>query len=179
MPNHLFLTGYRGTGKSAVGSIVAQRLGRSLVDLDDLVEKNAGSSIREIFAERNEAGFRELESEALFALTDPSPLVVSLGGGAILRESNRRWIAENGFCVWLDADAKTIAERLFADESTESRRPALTDLDALAEISTVLDQRRPLYEAAADLRIWTAGRSIEQVADELIQAIGRIESMSE
>lgn len=168
LSKHIYLTGYRGTGKTSVGSIVAQTLGWAMIDLDDLVEKNAGRSIREIFAEEGEAVFRELESQALFGLSPPAPVVVSLGGGAILREENRSWIRQHGFCVWLDASPETLARRILSDASTEARRPALTNLDGLDEIKTVLERRRPLYEQVSDARIETEGKTIPEVAAEVI-----------
>ena len=96
--------------------------------------------------------FRDLESEALAAVSQATPSIISLGGGAILRDSNRELIRRTGLCVWLDADAETIAERIRQDASTSDQRPALTTLGELEEIRELLHGggnftiRRPMIE---------------------------------
>ena len=88
--HHIYLTGYRGSGKTSVGKRLGQRLFLPVIDLDDRIEAAADMSIREIFAHEGEAGFRDRESAALRVAGVELPSVVSLGGGAILREENRR-----------------------------------------------------------------------------------------
>ena len=85
---HIYLTGFRGTGKTSVGTLLARSLGRTVVDLDGVVSANAGKSIREIFQDGGEAAFRELESSALESVAQAENTVISLGGGAILRDVN-------------------------------------------------------------------------------------------
>lgn len=172
LSQHIYLTGYRGTGKTSVGTIVAQSLGWPMIDLDEVVEKEAGRSIRQIFEDGGESLFRELESRALFSVPVTPQVVVSLGGGAILSKENRHWIHHNGTCLWLDSDAETLAERIHGDESTEKRRPALTNLGSLDEIRRLLDERRPFYEEVADHRIETGGKTIDQVAEEVLSFYG-------
>ncbi|MGB7344391.1 MAG: shikimate kinase [Pirellulaceae bacterium] len=164
---HIYLTGYRGTGKTSVGKILAHRLDRQLVDLDDRVEAAAGKTIREIFDEGGEKSFRDWESKCLKLVTSETNGVIALGGGAILRESNRDLIASSGICFWLDADAATLAERIFGDQSTHSRRPALSDLDPADEIRHLLAQREPLYRAVSKHRIETTGKTIDAIAAEI------------
>lgn len=171
LSQQVYLTGYRGTGKTSVAAIIAHTLRCEMVDLDDIVERNAGKSIHEIFRDVGESGFRDLESESLFALPTSEPAIVSLGGGAILREKNRQWIRRHGRCVWLDASPETLAQRILADQTSAARRPALTDLSAQDEIRRVLSQRRPLYEQVSDCRVWTSGKTIEQVADEVVEFV--------
>lgn len=168
MQRHLYLTGYRGTGKSSVATIIAKSLRALVIDLDQMIEANAGKSIREIFEQGGESLFRKLESEALQTVADAPPAVVSLGGGAILSQENRRRICQSGICFWLDADADTIAERIGGDQTTADRRPSLTTLGELDEIRELLSQRRALYESVANHRIDTTGKSIETVADEIL-----------
>lgn len=165
---HLFLTGFRGTGKSTVGSILSHRLGLPAIDLDQVIELRAGKSIREIFSEGGELAFRSLESESLREAVEREQSVIALGGGAILREGNRDLIRVSGTCFWLDADAETLADRLAGDSSTTERRPALTNLPGIDEIRHLLDSRQPLYRLAADHRVETAGRGAEQVAEEIL-----------
>jgi shikimate kinase len=168
LKSHLFFTGLRGTGKTSVGSIVAQSLGIGRVDLDDRVERDAGQPIGEVFRTRGESGFRDLESAALLALPVSPPLVITLGGGAILRAENRRWIERHGVCIWLDASPEVLAERIAGDQATETRRPALTELSPLEEIRQLSRQRQSHYQAVADHRVETDGKSVQQVAQEVL-----------
>ncbi len=169
MSQHIYFTGYRGTGKTSVARIVAETLGRPLIDLDQRIEQKAGKSIEMIFIDGGETAFREIESEVLLE-TDASPsAVISLGGGAILRPENRSWIQEHGICIWLDADAETVAARLAGDQTTPTKRPSLTDLDPQEEIVRLMTQRRPLYQQVANLRIDTSTKTLQQVADEVVQ----------
>jgi shikimate kinase len=165
---HLFLTGFRGTGKSTVGFILSQRLGRPLVDLDDFIEQRAGKTIREIFDDGGEPLFRAIESEVLGEVIEHPASVISLGGGAILREENRALVRRSGTCFWLDADAETIVNRLRADDSSAQRRPALTNLKQREEVGHLLEQRASLYEMAADYRIETIGKEPATVAEEIV-----------
>lgn len=175
---HIYLTGYRGTGKTSVAKILADRLGRPMVDLDDLVESTAGCSIAQIFAKDGEPAFRDLETECLetvakrSAAADPTGgEIVSLGGGAILRERNRSLIADSGVCIWLYADAQTLSERILGDQTSEERRPALTDLDHMQEIRQLLGQREPLYRSVAQHHFDTSQKTIQQIAEEIIDAV--------
>ncbi len=170
---HIYLTGYRGTGKTSVAVLVAKQMARPLVDLDLVVEANSGKSIREIFDQGGESMFRRLETEALESVAQMPPAIISLGGGAVLSEENRERIRQTGSCVWLDADAETIAGRLKGDASTADRRPALTDLSEIEEISGLLKQRRTLYDQVSDLRIDTAEKTVQEVASEIIDWAGR------
>jgi shikimate kinase len=164
---HLYLTGYRGTGKTSVGLMLAKTLDCQVIDLDQCIEERAGKSIREIFDQGGESMFRQLETEALSEVAAQPQSVVSLGGGAILSAANRQMIRRGGVCFWLDADAETIFSRIQGDESTAQRRPALTSLEELDEIRQLLSQRRELYAEAADHRIETAGKPIQQVVREI------------
>ncbi|QDT09219.1 shikimate kinase [Planctomycetes bacterium K23_9] len=168
---HIYLTGYRGTGKSSVGRILAQRMTRTLVDLDDRIESAAGKTIREIFDDGGEAAFRDWETKCLELVVAEANEVVALGGGAILRQQNRQLIADSGLCVWLDADANTLAQRIFADESTADRRPSLTQLSPADEIRQMLDQRAPLYQEASHYRVDTGGKTPEEIAAEIIHLL--------
>jgi len=166
---HIYLTGFRGTGKTSVGTLLARSLGRTVVDLDGVVAANAGKSIREIFRDGGEVAFRELESSALEAVVEMENAVISLGGGAILRAANRLVIRSTGTCFWLDCDAETIAQRLQQDEVSAEQRPALTQLDELEEIRELLKARQSLYQETADHRIDTACKTIEQVTKQIIE----------
>jgi shikimate kinase len=167
----IYLTGFRGTGKTSIGTLLAKSLGRTVIDLDGVVAANAGKSIREIFQQDGESSFRDLETTALESVAQTSNSVISLGGGAVLRDINRSIIQSTGICFWLQCDAETIAERLQQDEATGDQRPALTKLDELQEIRQLLQTRQAKYEDVADHRINTKGRSIEQVAEAILERL--------
>jgi shikimate kinase len=168
------LIGYRGTGKSTVGRIIADRLGRAFADADREVEALAGRPIRAIFAEDGEPAFREWETRVLADLASRlAGGVVATGGGVILLEANRRTLRDFGFVAWLTADADTLARRLQASRRGVDDRPALTAAGTLAEIAGVLEARIPLYRETADAVIPTADRNAEQVADAVLEAWSR------
>lgn len=173
LATRLFLTGYRGTGKTTVAKHLAVALGWSWVDTDDLVETSAGKSIAEIFAADGETAFRDLEQQAIAGVCDEQKTIIALGGGAILREANRKRIGGAGPVVWLTAPAETLAERLDADSATGTRRPNLTAAGGLAEIEQVLAERTPIYRACADLQVDTAAHTPEQIAREIAAWMSR------
>lgn len=169
----LVLVGYRGTGKSTVGQLLADRLGKPFIDADVRIEARAGRSITSIFAESGEAAFRDWEERVLAETAETEPgSVLATGGGAVLRESNRIRLRDYGLVVWLRASSAELASRLMTNPGAVADRPALTSTGTLNEIAHVLEVRLPLYRAAADLEVDTEGRSPIQVA-ELIQAIWR------
>ncbi|MFN3153728.1 shikimate kinase [Bremerella sp.] len=165
---NLALIGYRGTGKSHVARLLARQLKWPLVDADIYVEKKAGKSITDIFADSGEPVFRDLETKALVELTDQSGQILSLGGGVILREENRKRIADHCYTVWLKASPEEIAKRLSRDAATQARRPSLTGKSILEEIEEVLAARIPLYEQCANLTVDTQAKSPQEVADAIL-----------
>ncbi len=170
LPNdrNLALIGYRGTGKSHVARLLADRLAWQATDADDWVESEAGKSITEIFQESGEAGFRDLETQAVQTLTSGKRQILAMGGGVILREENRQLLAQRCHTIWLTASPEVIAQRLARDATTKSRRPSLTGKSSLEEIEEVLNARLPLYKQCADVTIETEGKSPEAVADAIL-----------
>ena len=162
----LVLIGYRGTGKSSVGRILSERLGRPLVDADARLEAREGRPITAIFAESGEAAFRDLEEQVLEEIVGRNPgAVLSTGGGVILREVNRDRLRDYGLVVWLRASAEVLAARLSANPRALADRPALTSAGTLREVAEVLERRLPLYRATADFEVDTEGKSPSQVAE--------------
>jgi shikimate kinase len=162
---NVVLIGYRGTGKSTVGKIVAARLGRVLVSIDAEIVKLVGQSIPEIVEKNGWEYFRDLETKVCQELAGRTGLVVDTGGGAILRSRNVEVLKETGRLFWLTASVSTITERIGQD----SQRPSLTGVKSfLEEIQEVLRERTPKYQAAADYIIETDGRSVTQAADEIL-----------
>jgi shikimate kinase len=169
------LVGFMGAGKSSVGRALATRLKWSFVDLDQRIEKRDGRTIAEIFRESGEAEFRRMEHEALRELIDDlgsggSARVVALGGGALIHESNARLIEGVKIpTIFLDAPVEELWRRC-RQQPAESgmERPLLSGTQAFREL---YEKRRPHY-LRASLRHETGGKVVEQIAAELIQALG-------
>jgi shikimate kinase len=166
----LVLIGYRGTGKSTVGRILAERTGRRFLDADREIEARSGRSIRSIFADSGEPAFRDWEERTVAELIAEAPgSVLATGGGAVLREANRRRLREFGFVAWLTAEPAELARRLEADPSGLADRPALTPSGTLDEIARMLADRTPLYRGLADEVITTDGRDPQDVAGAILE----------
>ena len=170
-PPVIFLIGYRGSGKSLIARVLAERLGWQWLDADSVLESRHGKSIREIFAEEGEAGFRDKEAALLDELCRMEKHVIATGGGVVLRPANRDKL-KAGLVVWLTADAATLWQRITGDAMTAARRPTLT-VGGLAEVEELLRQREPLYRACANLIVDTVGRTPEEIADEILSAATR------
>ena len=163
---NLVLIGYRGTGKSTVGKVLAARLGRRIVSTDREIIRRAGSSIPEIVAAHGWDHFRDLESAVCEDLAGQDDLVIDTGGGAILRQQNVDGFKRNGRLFWLTASVETIAARIGGD----SQRPSLTGTKShVDEIRDVLTERTPKYQAAADVTIATDGRSVDDLATRILE----------
>jgi shikimate kinase len=168
---NVLLVGLRGTGKSTVARLVAERLGWPWHDVDVEVERRAGQSIAEIFAERGELSFRELEATLLAELCAGDRQVLALGGGSVLRAENRDAMRRAGKTVWLSAPPETLWERIQRDATTAARRPNLTQQGGIAEIRQLLVEREPLYRQCADVRVETQDKSPAEVADYIVQEL--------
>ncbi len=164
------LIGYRGTGKTTVAKHLADRLGWTVVDTDELIELRAGKSIKMIFDEDGEICFRDLEVDVIRQSVEKSRQVLALGGGAVLREETRQVLAAC-HVIWLQADAQTLAARISGDPVSGSRRPNLTSAGGIAEIQQLLAQRQPVYQETADYAVDTSGKSPEQLADEIVSLL--------
>ena len=169
----LSLIGYRCSGKTTVGRLVADRLGWDFADADEQVRQLAGKEIAEIFADEGEPVFRDWETAAIAELVQRSPLVLSVGGGAVMRPVNRTAMAQAGPVGWLMASEEEIVRRLESDPTTLKQRPSLTAKSAREEVAEVLAVRRPVYEACATFKIDTEGKTPAEVADEIHQWVTR------
>jgi shikimate kinase len=162
---HLVLVGLMGAGKSTVGARCAARLGRELVDTDDLVELHARASVAEIFASDGEAGFRARERAAVAdAVASPGALVVSCGGGAVIDAANRAALRAGGVVVWLDGPSDVLAARVAGDTG----RPLLASGDRVATLDRLARLRADAYEACAHARVDTTSLDIDEVADRVL-----------
>jgi len=160
------LFGYRGTGKSAVGSVLARELGVPFLDTDALIEKQAGRPIPEIFLDEGEARFRERERDAIASLPERD-CVIATGGGVVMDPQNMEHLRKESACVLLTADPATIGRRL-----AQAPRPALTTLPPKAEIAEMLARRRPAYTAAADFCVDTSRTTSHAAARRVLELLG-------
>lgn len=165
---HLYLMGYRGSGKSTVGRQLAQHLGWPIIDTDEFIEQTAGCSIRQIFEVEGEVGFRDREQAAVTEVAHRTPAcVVSLGGGAILRPANQAIITSTGKRVWLQASPELLYGRISGDHTTAERRPQLTQHAGYAEVVEILAAREPIYRRLAQLIVDTEQRTPDEVVLEI------------
>jgi 3-dehydroquinate dehydratase/shikimate dehydrogenase len=168
----LALIGMRGSGKTTVGRELGRLLGGTHVDTDEVIVQRAGRSIADIFATEGEAGFRRRESDVLREVLQSPPDVVSVGGGAVLDPDHVRLLRVAAEVVWLTASPDVLWQRIYNDPKTRQSRPALTGLAEVEELRQILQERRSLYERAADAVIDTTDRSPAQLAQDILKAIG-------
>jgi shikimate kinase len=167
MSHFLILIGYRATGKTTLARMLGERLQLDAVDTDPLIERKAGRTITEIFAELGEPTFRDYESQVIAELLQGDPCVVATGGGLPVRPANRELLKRAGQVIWLKASPETILRRMTGDPATEQTRPQLTNLPPLAEIAHVLSERTPIYREIADLEVDTDHASLPELADRI------------
>lgn len=168
----VILLGPRGSGKTAVGELLARRLGVSFLDLDGEIERKAGISIAEIFDGLGEGTFREMESDALRAALRSDAGVIATGGGVVLREPNRELLrSDRAMRVLLGADPAILWHRVDADPRSRHSRPALTRMSGEQEIRHLLEVRMPFYLELATHQIDTTARSPAEVVEELMHII--------
>lgn len=159
---NIVLVGFMGTGKTTIGNLLAEQTGMPLVDMDAMVEKRAGKSINEIFAEDGEPRFRVLEREIVRELSAQGSQVVSTGGGIVLNPDNIADYEKTGLVVCLLASAEEILARVQHDDT----RPLLAG-DKQDKIVQLLETRRPLYEAITH-KVDTNGLAPETIAAQII-----------
>ena len=166
-PVRIVLTGFMGSGKSTVGPIVARRLGWRFVDVDEVIEAEAGTTIAQIFATRGEAAFRDLEHSTIARLAFGENLVLALGGGAIEREDSRNLLLNSPgtLLVHLEVQLETTLARC---SGTEGTRPVLADNASLA---ARYERRLPLYRMA-HASIYADDKTPSEVADAVTMAAG-------
>lgn len=165
---NIVLIGYRGTGKSEVGTLLATRLGMQYFGMDAAIATRAGMSIPEIVEKHGWPYFRDLESAEVRELAGRDGMVVDTGGGVIERPENREALLQSGVIFWLQASVATIVARI--QGGTE--RPALVSGKTFTEeVAEVLCRRIPLYREAASYEIDTDALTPEQVAEAILRIV--------
>lgn len=154
-----------GAGKTSVGRRAAKKLGRRHVDLDTAVERRAGATVPELFAREGEVGFRSREHDELVAqLARDEPLVLSTGGGAVLREDNRAAMRARGLVVWLRATPETLLARV----GDGAGRPLLAG-DPLGNLTRLAEARAGAYEAAAHVVVDVDRKPFDAVTEAVVR----------
>jgi shikimate kinase len=161
------LIGSPGAGKSSVGRRVAKRLGVRFVDSDRLIERTAGMSVADIFVSQGEDAFRAMEEEAVAAALAEPGGVLSLGGGAVMREATRQRLRDHRV-IWLKVSLGDAASRV----GLNTARPLLLG-NVRGTLKALMDERAPMYEEVATAVVDTSDRTIGQVVDEVVEVIGR------
>ncbi|MEI7589848.1 MAG: shikimate kinase [Deltaproteobacteria bacterium] len=172
----VFIVGYRGVGKTTVGTTLAQMLAVPFYDVDKMVEECARKTISEIVAQDGWKAFREQEKEIIKKVSRQSEGVVSTGGGAITDEENIKCIKTAGAVVWLKADITTIVTRIKNDVTSVSGRPSLSNDDLYAETGKLLTQREPIYQSIAEITVTTVDKNITTIVEEIYKQISLLSS---
>lgn len=193
MKKRIILIGYRATGKTTLAVKLGKILGWPSLDTDplieevageeeisqdviqariskvELIEKKAGKSISQIFAEHGEAYFRELEAQVVAeVLRETAPLVLATGGGVPLRADSRKLLRKSGVVFWLQAFPKTIYARINKDKTSQGRRPALTNLSPIREIEEMLKKRDSAYRSTAHYILDTENLNLDQLCERVL-----------
>lgn len=163
---HILFVGFMGSGKTSVSRVVAKRAGLPLIDIDAYIEQTQGRSVRQIFADEGEEGFRRIETQAMAALAYEPKSIISCGGGACNSAINRGILKALGTVVYL----KVPLEEAIARISDPSTRPLLNGERPVREI---YEERMPLYRDAADITINTAGKGLGGNVAQVIGALRR------
>jgi shikimate kinase len=164
---NVFLIGPMGSGKTTIGQRLARRLGLEFHDTDQEIQDRTGVDITLIFEIEGEEGFREREARVLDELTAAEQVLVATGGGAVLREENRRHLRDRGVVVYLQASIEQQLARLRNDKS----RPLIQQQDREATLVELARVRDPLYEALADFTFPSRNRSVEQSVERIYRAL--------
>lgn len=164
---NIFLIGFMGTGKSTVASCLSSLYGMKVLEMDARVAEQEGMSIPDIFAQKGETYFRDVETQLLTEIEPNQGLVISCGGGVVLREENVHKMREKGCIVLLGATPETILERVRGDKN----RPLLSGKQKVSSIREMMENRRLRYEGAAERTIQTDGKSAEEIAKEIMEGV--------
>ncbi len=169
---NIYLIGYRCTGKTTVGKLLAGQLEWDFLDTDDKIVEDQGKSIKEIVENQGWEAFRKMERDVIKSFSGNRSHVIATGGGVILDEENVRVMKRTGSVVWLKASAQTIQQRLSKDKTTQAYRPSLTQKGTFDEVQETLKKRAPYYKSAMNYSVETDEATVEDVCREILKRIG-------
>ena len=158
---NIVLIGMRGSGKTTIGKLLAKRLGKQFIEMDELIVQRLGQSIPEIVNRYGWEKFRDVEEEITREVAGWDNVVNATGGGVVTREKNVLELKKKGKLVWLKANIDTLLRRIGNDQS----RPSLTGRSQRGDMEAVLAERRPIYQRVADFIVDTEGKTPEEVAE--------------
>jgi len=171
--DNIVLIGFMGTGKTAVGQLLSKKLDRKFIELDSLIAQKAGKSIPEIFQQDGEIAFRELEIGATKEAAKMKNVVIACGGGLVLNKINIDRLTKSSRIVYLTASPRVILKRV----SNEVGQRPLLEVDNLTLTAReLLKFRKPFYERAAGITIYTSKLDINAVAEQIIEKLKDDES---
>jgi len=168
MKTSIALIGFMGAGKTVVGKVLAEKLGKKFIELDSLIEQRARKSIADIFQQYGEIAFREREIEITREVSRGENLVIACGGGIVLNKINIDRLRQQSRTVYLTAPPELILERVSDDGG---KRPLLKAADKDLNIRELLEFRKPFYERAADITIDTSKLDIDAVVEQIIEKL--------
>lgn len=166
---NIVLIGYRCSGKTEVGKILARELEKDFLDTDELIEDNAGCSIETIISRDGWGHFREIEKSLIEEVSRRNNLIIATGGGVVIDEDNVKNLKKNAWIVWLNGESEVLRERMDKEQRSGKIRPSLTGEDSLEEIKQVMDVRIPLYEKTATFVVDTSTVTSAEVAALIIK----------
>lgn len=164
---NIFLIGFMGCGKSTIARMLSEKCGVTQVEMDEIIVQEQDMPITEIFEKYGEEHFRDIETDLIRRLQTSDGVVVSCGGGAVLREENRKMMKESGVIVWLTAKPETILERV----KHSTNRPILNGHMNVEYIAELMEKRRECYQEAADYQLATDGKSREEICEEILEVV--------
>lgn len=170
--NNVFLVGPMGAGKTTIGRLLAEELGKTFYDSDQIIEERAGANISWIFDVEGEEGFRDRERKAIKDLCNLDNIVLATGGGAILAEQSRKCLRKRGLVVYLKATITQQVERTRRDQ----KRPLLQNTDdPKGRLIALMETREPLYREIADVTVMTSRRSPRAVCTEILEQLAQVQ----
>lgn len=162
---NIVLTGFMGVGKNVIGKKLAKELGLKFVNTDDIIEKEEGITITQIFKKFGEKHFRELEKEVVKKVAQRKDQVISTGGGVVLDRENISNLKKNGVIIYLWASPEVIRERM----KKETHRPLLEGVNREKRIEELLDYRKPFYKKSADYIVDTSHLTVEKIVEKILK----------
>ena len=164
---NIYLIGFMGAGKSTIAKELVKKTDAKRIEMDQMIVDQQGMAISDIFDKYGEEHFRDLETELLRSFSGKTNLVVSCGGGSVLRDENARLMKENGCIILLKATPETVYERV--KNSTE--RPILNGNMNVEFISELMEKRRERYESVADITVCVDGKEKAEICEEILEAV--------